>query len=245
MCYINGLKVSGTTYIEFKKKQRALQHLQSLKNGFEFSNWLIIKPTENWQDWNFEMAHWEFIPSWLQTWEDVSKSRKRFVTLNATAERLFDSKMFNESARSKRCLVVSSGFIEYRHFATNGSKQSNTYPYYITTKPQGQLFFMAGIYNYWIDKTTGEVITTFAIVTTKANDFMAQIHNVKMRMPTILPQSLAEEWISEIAENRITELAAHQYDGNNLQAWTISKQFKVLENPFVKFEYENLPALEY
>lgn len=56
---------------------------------------------------------------------------------------------------------------------------------------------MAGIWQPWVDKETGESIDTFAIVTTKANELMSVIHNSKIWMPTILPEDLAWKWIME------------------------------------------------
>jgi putative SOS response-associated peptidase YedK len=44
---------------------------------------------------------------------------------------------------------------------------------------------MAGIWQPWTDKATGEYVETFSIVTTKANKLMEQVHNSKTRMPTI------------------------------------------------------------
>ncbi|GAB2841415.1 hypothetical protein GCM10027043_51110 [Ferruginibacter profundus] len=86
---------------------------------------------------------------------------------------------------------------------------------------------------------------TFAIVTTKANELMAAVHNTKKRMPTILPEELAYEWImDDLTEDRIKELAAYQLPSEQLAAYSIAKEFKILEDPTVEYEYEDLPALD-
>jgi putative SOS response-associated peptidase YedK len=50
-------------------------------------------------------------------------------------------------------------------------------------------------------------VDTCAIVTTQANLFMEQIHNSKKRMPTILTDDLAWEWMfGKLTEKRISEI---------------------------------------
>jgi putative SOS response-associated peptidase YedK len=43
---------------------------------------------------------------------------------------------------------------------------------------------------------TGEIINSFSIVTTEANETMAMIHNSKKRMPLILDEKGWQEWIN-------------------------------------------------
>ncbi len=247
MCYINGVKVTLEEFIEFKQRQKLLKAIdKELQNGFDYSDFPIVKPNLKENDWDIELAHWEFIPSWIQNRNQLLESRKKFTTLNATCEKLLESKMFRDSALKRRCLVLSSGFYEWRHFQPEGAKKPQTYPYHITVaseKPE-PLFFMAGIYQTWTDKETGETMDTFAIVTTQANELMQQVHNVKKRMPTILPKHLAEEWISDgLSENRIKEIASYQYPSNEMKAYTIQKKFRTSENPTEKYIYQELPEI--
>lgn len=45
--------------------------------------------------------------------------------------------------------------------------------------PGHDYFYMAGIYQTFTDKESGEMIDTFAIVTKKAIGIMEQVHNIK------------------------------------------------------------------
>jgi putative SOS response-associated peptidase YedK len=54
---------------------------------------------------------------------------------------------------------------------------------------------MAGLYEDWTDRESGEVIQTCTIITTAANPFMEKIHNTKKRMPVILPRENENSWI--------------------------------------------------
>jgi putative SOS response-associated peptidase YedK len=74
-----------------------------------------------------------------------------------------------------------------------------------------EYFYMAGIHEAWTDSKTGEYVETDSIITTAANKAMEQIHNTKKRMPTILNEDLAWEWLfGNLSEERITEIAITQ-----------------------------------
>ena len=104
---------------------------------------------------------------------------------------------------------------------------------------------MAGIYTPWTDKETGETVETYAVVTTEANKLMRQVHNSKMRMPSILSEDLAWEWLfGNLDDARITEIASTQLVDTEMNAYSIAKEFTTSLNPMEKFEYEDLPALE-
>ena len=173
------------------------------------------------------------------------KGREKFNTLNATAERLFESRLFKQPALKRRCLVLSSGFYEWRHFTPPGAKKDIAYPYHITLKDK-PYFFMAGIYQPWVDIESGEMMDTFSIITTKANALMEQIHNKKKRMPTILNEQQAAKWLQpnlKLAE--IMGLATTQVDPSLLEVHTLKKDFRTAYNPKEAFYYEELEALNW
>ena len=246
MCYYNGIRVSKEEYIRLLHLEKELKEInlqKDLAGGFEYGNWPILKPNADGTDFVLEMAHWELIPYWIKDTNALAESRKKFTTLNATSEKLLESKMFRNSALKHRCLVLSSGFYEWRHFQPSGAKKEIAYPYYITI-PTRSYFFMAGIYQPWVDKETGETMDTFAIVTTKANSLMEQIHNKKKRMPTILPDTLAWEWIQDdLPEERISQIAGYQYHSKEMTAQTIQKDFRTVPHPQAAFIYSELPEL--
>ena len=82
---------------------------------------------------------------------------------------------------------------------------------------------MAGIYDTFLDKQTGEVINSFSIVTCDANPLMAKIHNSKMRMPVILTRETEGAWIKEkMNETEIKDLMK-PLSQDLMEAHTISK----------------------
>lgn len=241
MCYYNSIQIKKDNRITFQGTLIDLPEMtRPVQSGFEYANWPIVKLTQNVP--SFELAHWELIAPWLTSAMAVMKGREKFNTLNATSEKLLESKLFKQPALKRRCLVLSSGFFEWRHFTPMGAKKDNAYPYYISLKNK-PYFFMAGIYQPWVDIETGEMMNTFSIVTTKANQFMSQIHNKKKRMPTILTHQQAEKWLRpDITEAEIQNIASAQIDDTLLVAHSIKKDFRTSMHPTDPFAYAELPG---
>ncbi|MEI6264408.1 MAG: SOS response-associated peptidase [Sphingobacteriia bacterium] len=246
MCYYNSVQLTKKKMLELNKHKKEIAPItKTVQSGFSYDSWPIIvaDPAEGWKA---ELAHWEFIPWWINDGTALLESRKKFTTLNATAEKLFESKMYKSAAAARRCLVLSSGFYEWRHFKPVGAKKEQAYPYHIAVQSTEEepLFYMAGIWQPWTDQSSGEILHSFAIVTTAANSMMQQIHNTKKRMPTILSKELAEEWISPITQERIQSIASYQYPSEKMIAYPIVKDFnRGAANPKEAFNYEELPSL--
>ena len=228
-----------------KHKKEIAPITKTVQSGFSYDSWPIIV-ADAIEGWKAELAHWEFIPWWINDEVTLLESRKKITTLNATSEKLFASKMYKSAAASRRCLVLSSGFYEWRHYQTLEAKKEQAYPYYISVQSTDKepLFFLAGIWQPWTDQSSGEMLHSFAIVTTVANTLMQQIHNTKKRMPTILNTELAEEWLVSNNENRIKEIAAYQYPSDKMVAYTIAKDFnRGATNPKEPYSFNELPPL--
>ena len=265
MCYYNGQKVAKAEHIRLKHLEKAVAKYDFLDRiltiGFDYSLNAVLKPIEGEKDFDIVPMEWGFLPSFWKTREDANKYRQGFkneqgawvqyLTLNAMCEEmLLPKKIYRQSALSRRCLVLSTGFFEWRHVFPIGKKTGKPlktavkYPYYITLKDR-EYFFMAGIWTPWTDQVSGEHVESFAIVTTAANSLMEQIHNTKKRMPTILIEDLAYEWLfGDPDEKRIAEIAATQYPSEQMEACSIAKDFRDVLEPTRAFEYEDLPALE-
>lgn len=242
MCYYNSIKIKKGTEVTLNTVTKELPEIvRPLQSGFEYANWPIIKPRGD--DFSLELAHWELIAPWVKNTLEVMKGREKFNTLNATAERLLESKLFKQPTLKRRCLVISSGFYEWRHFKPLGAKKEMAYPYFISLKEK-PYFFIAGIYQPWVDIESGEAMDSFSIITTQANELMNQIHNKKKRMPTILNESQASEWLSPfLSETRIQELASTQCDSASMNAYTLKKDFRTVADPQDEFVYPELPSL--
>lgn len=180
-------------------------------SGFEFKKVPVLTCEDNTR---IQAFNWGLIPAWAKDIEYAKQSRMN--CLNAKAETIFEKPSFRTAIMQRRCLFHVNGFYEWRE--VNKKK----YPYFIKLKDQ-QAFALGGIYERWVDKSTGEIFDTTAIVTTEANPLMAKIHNVKLRMPLIFDKETMRQWIEpNMSKEQISNLMK-PFDETKMEAYTISK----------------------
>jgi putative SOS response-associated peptidase YedK len=271
MCYYNGQKVTRAEFIKLKSLERAVSKYNFLDkgviSGFTDMEVAVIVATPDRSNFDIVQMEWGFIPNYLNNREEVKRMRGGYKDdktgkwvqgqpqLNAKSENLFVSErsgrrsMFYEAAKKRRCLILSTGYFDWRHVYRKHKKTGeplktpDKYPYYVTLR-EHEYFFMAGIWNPWTDKETGEMVNTVALVTTVANPLMMQVHNSKERMPCILNDDLAWRWISEdLSDEEILQIAATQFPYQQMDACTVASDFLAKLDPTEAFEYENLPAI--
>jgi putative SOS response-associated peptidase YedK len=131
------------------------------------------------------LLKWGLIPSWVRSADDANAIRYR--TFNARSESIESKPSFSSSFRSKRCIIPVKGFFEWQHVG------NDKIPWYIYNS-ESEILSLAGLYDEWVSTGTGELISTFSIITTDANELMAEIHNSARRMPAILDQSSENLW---------------------------------------------------
>jgi putative SOS response-associated peptidase YedK len=126
----------------------------------------------------FALVRWGLLPSWV-------KDPKSFTLLiNARGESLLDKLAFRAAVKYRRCLIPADGFYEWK--AAGARKQ----PYFVRPKDGAPLAF-AGLWETWTGPN-GEELETAAIVTTRANRTLAEIHD---RMPVIVPPEAFNLWL--------------------------------------------------
>ncbi|MBN1144756.1 MAG: SOS response-associated peptidase [Bacteroidales bacterium] len=132
------------------------------------------------------LYHWGLVPNWVKDANNASEIRTR--TFNARSETLAEKPSFRHVLNKKRCLVLTNGFYEWQ---TSGNEKI---PYFIGLSEQ-PAFALAGLYDQWTNRETGEELNTFTIITTRANPMMEEIHNIKKRMPVILAPEAEKHWL--------------------------------------------------
>lgn len=193
----------GADEVEISYLEKKLQKLEKLKPGTEtfeyyytsgFNHKKLAVITSNKPD-ELQLFHWGLIPFWVKDQEAAFKLSNQ--TLNARGETIFEKPSFRSAAKSKRCLVVLTGY--YEHYWAD-SKGTMKIPYYIEFKNKLPMY-VSGLWEEWINKETGEVINTVSIVTTTANEALAKVHNRdpnNPRMLNILPNEIKHEWLHDI-----------------------------------------------
>lgn len=257
MCYYNGQRVTKAEYIELKALAKPVSNYDFLNvgvhNGFNYAPCAILIPTEDGKDFEITQAEWGYVPGFVKTRAEANIFRAKYTTLNFKSENLFvkeDGKrsMWADAAKNRRCLVLSSGIVESRHIPKIGKKgqelkETIKYPYQVSLKDQ-EYFYLPGLYNEWLDPETGQFVNTVAFGITDSNYVMSQIHNSKKRMPSILTEDLAWEWLMEKPnEARLSQIARTQIPSSLLEFCTVDRDYrKTLEA--TPIEYPELAAID-
>jgi putative SOS response-associated peptidase YedK len=167
----------------FKAKIKADLPVQSAHfNGFTYPKTPVIS---NQNPDEIILMNWGLIPSW-------AKDRSiQAYTLNAKIETLDEKPSFKNNIKN-RCLILTDGFREWQWLDPKGKQKQA----YLISRPNNALYSFAGIWSEWTDIDSGEIIRSYSMVTTEANELMAEIHNHKKRMPIILREDQEHAWLS-------------------------------------------------
>jgi putative SOS response-associated peptidase YedK len=204
MCYTTSIQ-KDTENLEKRFKRIADAEAKQFQKiqyeiGFTFPKTPVIS---NDKPEVISLLGWGLLPFWAK---DTS-FRKNL--LNAKIETIKELPSFRNSVKN-RCLVLVDGFYEWEWLDAKGKQKQK----YHIILPSHEAFAMAGIWSEWVDKATGEVLKTYTIVTTEADEFMAKIHNTKKRMPVILTPDNEELWLNgadvDTFKKPIVELVAEK-----------------------------------
>ena len=127
---------------------------------------------------------WGLVPHWA----DSPAAAARHI--NARSETVAGSPAFRDALRRRRCLVPVDGFFEW---IRNGPTRQ---PWFIRRHDRAPLA-LAGIWSTWRPNADAEPHRTFAILTTRANDAIAPLHD---RMPVALPREHWAHWLDARAD---------------------------------------------
>ncbi len=218
MCFHNSMSKRGHQLASrYSRKSDITEIYQDILseqyhvNAFKFPKCPIITKSDE-----IQVFDWGLIPSWVKNKSEAEFIRKR--TLNTRGDRIFGTPFFEESAMKKRCIMPSTGYFEW------GREGSTKVPYYIYLKNE-PIFSMAGIYNCWIDRNTGEGRFTFAIITTESNSLGGQIRKITPRMPVILQKEKEEYWLDPCLSKEDVCSLLVPYEANKMDAYQVNSDF--------------------
>lgn len=129
------------------------------------------------------LMHWGF-----------PKRDGRGLIINARAETAHERPMFARCLESRRCIIPSSGFFEWKHVDGRAKKDK-----YFITLPDQPVLYMAGLYSR-VQDASGKSYVAFVILTTQANGSIAGLHD---RMPVMLrDEAQREAWLRDYTAAR-------------------------------------------
>ncbi|MBA2651157.1 MAG: SOS response-associated peptidase [Tatlockia sp.] len=149
---------------------------------------------------------WGLVPYW-------AKDKKIGNGLaNARSETITTKPAFREAFKSRRCLLVMSGFFEWQE--QGGLKQ----PYYVKHK-KGDLLAIAAIWESWQAKDGSETLQSCCLITTQANDLMHPVHD---RMPVILNREGRAHWLNPKETSNDLLSLLKPYEPDDLEVYPVS-----------------------
>ena len=173
------------------------------------SDSILVVVAEADQSRHFTWLHWGLVPFWSKGPD------KKFSMINARQESLQQKPAYRTPYKRHRCIIVADGFYEWKQTAEG--KQ----PYYIKLKSE-QPMALAGLWDRWESKETGESITSSTIITTAANTVIKSVHD---RMPAMLLPEAFSFWLDPANEDteKLGELL-RPVDSELFEVWPVSRR---------------------
>jgi putative SOS response-associated peptidase YedK len=164
----------------------------------------VILPAEG-GGHEFARMRWGLVPYW---W---SKPLKQVpATFNARSDTVATKPMFRDAFKRRRCVIPISGFYEWRQM------QDGKQPFYISGV-EAPVLSVAGLWDNWTNRETGEAIRSCTMIVTDANPFMSEIHD---RMPVFVAPERLDAWLTFKAGTEILEPASTGL----VRAWPVSRR---------------------
>jgi putative SOS response-associated peptidase YedK len=158
-----------------------------------------------------DALRWGLLPHFTKQLKGAPKP------INARAETVASSGLFRGAFAARRCLIPADAFYEWQK--TVSGKQ----PYAIA-RQDGAPLALGGIWEGWRSEA-GEVVRSFAIITTAANAEMQPLHD---RMPLVLERPDWPLWLGETA-GEAASLLRPAADGT-LTLWPVSARLNSPKN---------------
>jgi putative SOS response-associated peptidase YedK len=174
---------------------------------------LVIRRDRDTSEVSLDPLRWGLIPYWCK---DPKGGRK---PINAKAETVARLPMFRDAYGQRRCILPVDGFFEWKAIKGQKAKQ----PYAIAMKDASP-FGLGGLWENWKEPISGEWIRTFAIITTDANELVAEIHD---RMPLILAPADYVRWLSDEPDPHDL---MRPFPAEPMRMWPISTRVNKPEN---------------
>jgi putative SOS response-associated peptidase YedK len=158
---------------------------------------------------------WGLIPYWAKD------SKVAYSTINAKAETLTTSPVFREAFKYRRCLIPLEGFYEWQTV-----DKKTRQPFAVALR-DGSLFALAGLWDAWRDRKTGQVLLSYTVITTDPNELLEPFHN---RMPVIVRPDDYERWIAPAEPSRLPVDLLRPYPDELMSAWKVGQAVGNVKN---------------
>ncbi|KAK6514856.1 hypothetical protein TWF506_007218 [Arthrobotrys conoides] len=161
------------------------------------------------------LMKWGLIPFWTKRNPNYSSMLK---TINCRDDSLYDNKgMWTSMKNKKRCIVIAQGFFEWL------KKGKDRVPHF-TKRSDGQLLYIAGLWDSVRYEDSTEELYTYTIITTSSSKQLNFLHD---RMPVIFePNSpKIKEWLnpSRVWDSGLQKLL-QPFEKQGLECYPVRKE---------------------
>lgn len=160
---------------------------------------------------HLDALKWGLVPYFTK---DLRKAHK---PINARSETIAKSGMFKEAFTRRRCLVPAPVYYEWRDDPDGKTP-------FAVARVDGEPVAFGGIWEKWRSRE-GEVLQTFATITTDANELLAPIQD---RMPVIIERGDWAIWLGEAAGDPAALLRPAPND--MLRVWRVDRKVGNVRN---------------
>jgi putative SOS response-associated peptidase YedK len=148
--------------------------------------------------------YWGLRPEW------AGPEKEGFI--NARSETVAGKPAFADAWESRPCLVLSSGFYEWKETDRGGKRPYRVY------REDDVAFAMAGVHERWKpDDSDAGPLDTVTVLTTEPSDLVEPLHH---RMAVVLPRDEEDEWLTAGPDERAK--LCRPYPDDDLDAYPIS-----------------------
>ncbi|HEY3910159.1 MAG TPA: SOS response-associated peptidase [Stellaceae bacterium] len=163
---------------------------------------------------SLDVLRWGLVPFWAKG------IKVGFANINAKAEGIDTRPAFREAFQGRRCPVPVDDFYEWAKTAS-GKKS------YAIALADRSIMALAGLWETW-RSPAGELVRSFAIVTTVPNALCGEIHN---RMPVIPKPAAWPLWLGqEPADPPQLKALLVPYPSEEMIAWPVSARVGNVKN---------------
>jgi putative SOS response-associated peptidase YedK len=147
---------------------------------------------------------WGLIPRWTKP-----DAPKNLELINARSDGVAVKPAFREAFKLRRCVVPASGYYEWK------TVEKKKQPFFVR-RDDGVPLSFAGLWEHWAPEGR-EPLTTFAIITTDPNEYIAPLHH---RMGVLLKSEDVATWLDPDAPQAMlhTLMASRPWPGVRYQA---------------------------
>jgi putative SOS response-associated peptidase YedK len=154
------------------------------------------------------VMQWTLVPRF-------SEQRKSpYETSIVSADTITKLDTFSESFAKRRCLIPADGFMQWEALP-NHTKQ----PWAFAAK-SGELMGFAGVWDRWADPETGDVLDSFAMITTEPNEIAV---DMREQMPIAIEREDYQRWLEPGDPMSLPLDLLRPFPSEQMAKWKIDK----------------------